>query len=686
MSFMDREWLHPFTRLINRTHSRRDRDCDYQTLQALRSWLSTRPYTFTRKRLQMVDATNLHLQSLPRYEQNPRRGCDEAEGRGVEAAKRHINTLQLSNPFTRQLNTTRGNTSKSLSHTDTLQTLHRWARDWKEHCLSRRRVDDRREVTKPGHFRRYGVFKEGWVPRRLISGSLLSYPGPPPTLSGDQENGLLSTKVGLPLLRWFVSSEGRTTWILPLREEALLEKEEDGIGFLAHIDAQDAEQIQRMSLAQHGGPDDLRILQKAALTLGNRTSVYVTGVALEFDLIHACPVDFFALCLPIAGAGGAQLIPLDEKRSEFPLAASPKVLRDRTDELVDLISRAAFSDNARDGTLFNAPLHSGTSLKGQLTLNGKSKAAHTGRASVSLSRKGDNSAGSIASHVRDSIRVWWDISKVVRVFQDQLKPLDGHYSILCGVRPQVEPSKVLKTEDDGLPEDIGCLQSVRVTVHVRHCIRKQMTHYLSPQGISNVLVYKNSPKRLQDNLLQALPTLNLQSLPRYEHNPPEGGCRQAVGLAVKSGAHHLRLRVPFTRTPGDRRSKCLEGTRRTGNRIQHEQGNKGFSDDLPDRVVFCYSPIAQVPEMHPLPPDHYQQLKRAFEDRICGDNFCGVSILTPHATLRGHPSLILHFLGLFHSQNLQLLLIVPIYLHILLHGLRHPSFSPNFRLSLLPLL
>ncbi|KAM4060271.1 hypothetical protein HRG_014214 [Hirsutella rhossiliensis] len=134
-----------FTRLINRTHSRRDRDCDYQTLQALRSWLSQLDPT----RLQGSDsrcATNLHLQSLPRYEQNPA-GVRRAEGRGVEAAKRHINTLQLSNPFTRQLNTTRGNTSKSLSHTDTLQTLHRWARDWKEHCLSRRRVDDRREVT-----------------------------------------------------------------------------------------------------------------------------------------------------------------------------------------------------------------------------------------------------------------------------------------------------------------------------------------------------------------------------------------------------------------------------------------------------------------------------------------------------------------------------------------------------------
>lgn len=263
------------------------------------------------------------------------------------------------------------------------------------------------------------------------------------------------------------------------------------------------EQIQRMSLAQHGqprkvalngSPDDLPIwllgsgaqsyyftapvseILHVALASTDRASVYVTGVALELDLFHTCAVDFFALCLPMAAANGMPEMELDSKGCLFALGTGikaenseqrvPPVLCGPTDPLVAGISRVAFSGIARDGTLFNAPLRNGSFLRGQFTLNGKSKASHTGRASASLSRKGEMTASMVDNYVRDSIRVWWDINKVVKVFGVDADVSASHYSVLCGVRPQVELPLGQKNQKGGYLS-VGNLKNVRVTVHYR---------------------------------------------------------------------------------------------------------------------------------------------------------------------------------------------------------------------------
>ncbi|KAM4060314.1 hypothetical protein HRG_014231 [Hirsutella rhossiliensis] len=70
-----------------------------------------------------------------------RRRCDQGEALGVRSSE----AQPVHKTAQHYKRSKCPNTSKSLSHTDTLQTLHRWARDWKEHCLSRRRVDDWRE-------------------------------------------------------------------------------------------------------------------------------------------------------------------------------------------------------------------------------------------------------------------------------------------------------------------------------------------------------------------------------------------------------------------------------------------------------------------------------------------------------------------------------------------------------------
>lgn len=214
----------------------------------------------------------------------------------------------------------------------------------------------------------------------------------------------------------------------------------------------------------------------AACALQGSTSLYVTGISLEMDLFHVSPMDFFTTCVKMP-AGSVDKIEIDAANGKFALGSL--VLDTKhvgrlwsvDNPYVVSVSNAAYKESARDGSLFSAPMKPGLCPSGNYSFNDSKRAAsHTGRVSVPLARKGDQRGSAMDAYVRDSMRVYWEFNKKLRVCSAGASEPDligDRYTILCGVRPQVD--KVLNHKDPEAKFAVAAyFENVRVTVHARH--------------------------------------------------------------------------------------------------------------------------------------------------------------------------------------------------------------------------
>ncbi|KJZ68398.1 hypothetical protein HIM_12209 [Hirsutella minnesotensis 3608] len=223
-----------------------------------------------------------------------------------------------------------------------------------------------------------------------------------------------------------------------------------------------------------GAPVSEILLHGICARVGKQ-SVFVTGVVLELDIYHAARMDFFAVCVPVCGSVGLPTIALDTEIGQFSLLDGPldakkgvncePPLWNRTHPFINGMAAGVFSENARDGTLFNAPMRPTSTGKGEVMVNGKAKSRHTGRASLSFGAKGDANGLVSDNFVRESVRVWWSINKSLPVCNAAGGYLGDRYSILCGLRPQVDPD--LSLSEKPTVKKVAYFQGLRVMVHVR---------------------------------------------------------------------------------------------------------------------------------------------------------------------------------------------------------------------------
>jgi len=216
----------------------------------------------------------------------------------------------------------------------------------------------------------------------------------------------------------------------------------------------------------------------AAVRGSGKGSIYVTGVSLELDVDHESPLDFLAFCGAVPASRDVHRVGINVEAGQFALGGAVLDHKGQQadfcaigDASVSDVARAVFSEEGRDKTLFTAPIASNASvLSGQVTVNGKSQG--TGKkVSLNLARRGDADADIDKRFVRDTIRVWWDVKKVLTVCDAAGgNPLGDYYSIVCGVRRQVDAVLGPMKEVGGGGADgpvVGTVKNVRVVVHVR---------------------------------------------------------------------------------------------------------------------------------------------------------------------------------------------------------------------------
>lgn len=195
-------------------------------------------------------------------------------------------------------------------------------------------------------------------------------------------------------------------------------------------------------------------------------SVYVTGVSVELDVLHASAVDFFAVCVPFAAHLGLPEQELDAGSQLFSLGGASLESKQREPALqvdadvVQALGSACFSEKSRDGTLFEAPMKAGVCPKGEVRLD-KRRMGHTGRASLSFSRRGDAHGSLVDRYVREKVRLWWAFDRVVDVIDPSRSFVDNRWAVLCGVRSQSQEMMGKAAADVRL----GSIKDVRVTVH-----------------------------------------------------------------------------------------------------------------------------------------------------------------------------------------------------------------------------
>lgn len=224
------------------------------------------------------------------------------------------------------------------------------------------------------------------------------------------------------------------------------------------------------------------ILLQAARSNGKR-SVYVTGVALEFDIYHKCPIDVMALCAVTPAAVEIPAVPLYPEKLMFDLAhqsSSKDTKKGDVEESRELwgpehpavasIAANVFERLGRDRSLFSAPTLKGTKLLSCVQTLNKTKSVHKGKVSVTLAKKGDPNGGLAEQFVKDSVRLWFPINKEVVVLDAADRPTLEQYSILCGVRPQTDlgysGGKAPKSTGDK-PPAVGLLKDCRIVVYKR---------------------------------------------------------------------------------------------------------------------------------------------------------------------------------------------------------------------------
>lgn len=260
-------------------------------------------------------------------------------------------------------------------------------------------------------------------------------------------------------------------------------------------------QLETLSLAQHGQPRKYALsgdpgllrmrpytgknyyfavpiseILRAACGSAGTQSLWVTGISLEGDLYHASSMDWFAACVAVS-SGDLPTVELGGDGVHFPLArlcmdekATPD-LWDSDEMYVQSVYRAGFTEPARDGSLFHAPMRTGISPRGNVSFNGSKKTtAHTGRASASFNRKGDMTSGMLTdNYVKDTFRVWWAINKKLTVCDSRGEFVGDRYTVLCGVRPQVDEGLVVdpKAGSKLKLNSVGYLKDIRVVVYAR---------------------------------------------------------------------------------------------------------------------------------------------------------------------------------------------------------------------------
>lgn len=194
-------------------------------------------------------------------------------------------------------------------------------------------------------------------------------------------------------------------------------------------------------------------------------SVYVTGVSVEMDVYHSSPVDLFAVCVPFAASLALPEQELDAASQLFSMGGASLEAKGPqeagvSDDVVKALGAVCFSENGRDGTLFEAPLRSGVCPKGEVRVD-KRRLSHSGRASLALGRRGDAHGSAMDKYVREKVRLWWSFDRVVNVLDAARQYMDNRWTILCGVRCQ---SQELLGKA-GSEIRLGSVKDVRLTVH-----------------------------------------------------------------------------------------------------------------------------------------------------------------------------------------------------------------------------
>lgn len=202
-------------------------------------------------------------------------------------------------------------------------------------------------------------------------------------------------------------------------------------------------------------------------------AVYVTGISLEGDFFHASPMEWFATCVKVPSAT-LPPIGVDTNTLSFPLGSLSLDVKGQVhlwpveDRYVQSVFGGAYTEYARDKSLFHAPMKSGVCPRGNVTFNGSKKAIrHAGRASATLARKGDMSTGLITdSFVKDTFRVWWDINDKVTVCDARGNFAPDRHTILCGARPQVDEG--LNAGGKAKALTIAYFKHIRLTLYLRY--------------------------------------------------------------------------------------------------------------------------------------------------------------------------------------------------------------------------
>jgi len=224
---------------------------------------------------------------------------------------------------------------------------------------------------------------------------------------------------------------------------------------------------------------------RSALIQAQKTTAYVTGVSVEMDITHATEAEFFGMCLVVPGAveplpvydgmfrmgcGSSELVRAGSGSSDGKREAMV-----RSDPRIQVITDGVFTEPARDGSLFNAPLSPSGGRYVSVcdsTLNGGRKQKHRGRVACRLTRRAGGTAVS-DQFVKDTKKIWFPIKKEMRFLVDPLactlsQSVAGEYLGLCGLRPDFQVETMGAPSSSSKPGGtFGSIENVRVIVYCR---------------------------------------------------------------------------------------------------------------------------------------------------------------------------------------------------------------------------
>jgi len=203
-------------------------------------------------------------------------------------------------------------------------------------------------------------------------------------------------------------------------------------------------------------------------------SVFVAGFCLEGDIYYSVPVDWFAACAAVPSAD-LPVIEIHGEKGLFPVCRlrmdekGSSQLWDFHNPYVQAVFRSAYTDVARDRTLFNAPMRSGQGLSGTVSTGGSKKSVrHTGRASGAFTRVSPPGMDVVVNKfTKAPFRSYWTAGSKWTVLDGSGHPFGEQHTILCGIRPQSDDDLPGTGKGEG-PPIVAFVKDIRVTVHVRY--------------------------------------------------------------------------------------------------------------------------------------------------------------------------------------------------------------------------